>query len=329
MDDADSDADADAGVADYGVERYDDPERHDPLRDRLLPALGLASRESRHSVIVTFLNACGERCRLYWIDYAGKVVRYKTLSPGETHRQQTFETHPWTFATVPDDDAVASGGGFRRRRLAVNGYPVYFASRERDGDGDGDGETTGAGDSTRRITRPGCKAWRHDAHREFPRFFRDVSRAFLMTHARLRRERAAAAAEGEGGDAGDVVRVSVVNDAAMDVEDAPVSSRTRARTRVSSAPAEAATVSSASGDEDDDEDDDDDDEKRNENENDSAARHTLGSLPSDVVHHIVKLAAPSVSFFLPVDDVRCDVEEAVATSESEEEVANAAADATA
>lgn len=258
MDDADSDADADAGVADYGVERYDDPERHDPLRDRLLPALGLASRESRHSVIVTFLNACGERCRLYWIDYAGKVVRYKTLSPGETHRQQTFETHPWTFATVPDDDAVASGGGFRRRRLAVNGYPVYFASRERDGDGDGDGETTGAGDSTRRITRPGCKAWRHDAHREFPRFFRDVSRAFLMTHARLRRERAAAAAEGEGGDAGDVVRVSVVNDAAMDVEDAPVSSRTRARTRVSSAPAEAATVSSASGDEDDDEDDDDD-----------------------------------------------------------------------
>jgi hypothetical protein len=211
----------------------------------------------------------------------------------------------------------------------VNGYPVYFASRERDGDGDGDGETTGAGDSTRRITRPGCKAWRHDAHREFPRFFRDVSRAFLMTHARLRRERAAAAAEGEGGDAGDVVRVSVVNDAAMDVEDAPVSSRTRARTRVSSAPAEAATVSSASGDEDDDEDDDDDDEKRNENENDSAARHTLGSLPSDVVHHIVKLAAPSVPFFLPVDDVRCDVEEAVATSESEEEVANAAADATA
>jgi hypothetical protein len=98
---------------------------------------------------------------------------------------------------------------------------------------------------------------------------------------------------------------------------------------VSSAPAEAATVSSASGDEDDDEDDDDDDEKRNENENDSAARHTLGSLPSDVVHHIVKLAAPSVPFFLPVDDVRCDVEEAVATSESEEEVANAAADATA
>ena len=114
MDDADSDADADAGVADYGVERYDDPERHDPLRDRLLPALGLASRESRHSVIVTFLNACGERCRLYWIDYAGKVVRYKTLSPGETHRQQTFETHPWTFATVPDDDAVASG-----RRLST------------------------------------------------------------------------------------------------------------------------------------------------------------------------------------------------------------------
>ena len=45
----------------------------------------------------------------------------RTLSPGETHRQQTFETHPWTFATVPE----------RRRRRERRRLSTATPRRER------------------------------------------------------------------------------------------------------------------------------------------------------------------------------------------------------
>ena len=41
---------------------------------------------------------------MYWWDYSGEKVHYKTLSPGQRHRQQTYLTHPWTFKTLADDD---------------------------------------------------------------------------------------------------------------------------------------------------------------------------------------------------------------------------------
>ena len=96
-----SDADEGCGLERWEAEFYRDP--LDVPQARLV-ALGAASHESRVSTQVVFRNGVTDppaRCRLFWLDYQGKLVRYKTLDPGEMHRQQTFETHPWTFTTVP------------------------------------------------------------------------------------------------------------------------------------------------------------------------------------------------------------------------------------
>ena len=172
-------SDADEG---YGLERWDAELYRDPLDapQARLVALGACSQESRHSTQVVFRNGVTDppaRCRLFWLDYQGKLVRYKTLNPGETHRQQTFETHPWTFTTVP-----ARGSPEPRQRLVVDGSPVFFPRRPRGADAEAVAE----------VRRPRLRRWTHDAHVHYPEFFKCVSRAFLLTHARIRREPPAA-----------------------------------------------------------------------------------------------------------------------------------------
>lgn len=46
-------------------------------------------------VTLTFENRSAEEVDVFWLDYAGKPVLYRTLDPGESARQETFETHPW------------------------------------------------------------------------------------------------------------------------------------------------------------------------------------------------------------------------------------------
>jgi hypothetical protein len=181
----------DDALVGFGLARWEAAEMHDPLNARLLPSLELASRESRHSTNVVFKNKLDEKARIYWVNYQGELVRYKTLEPGQAHRQQTFETHPWTFTTVPADDAAP------RRRLVVNGKPVFFAATsEGEGEGEGEGERgeqgAGAGgdDGDVRvfhIENPPVRRWTHRTHKDFPGFFKEVSRAFLLSHLRLRR----------------------------------------------------------------------------------------------------------------------------------------------
>ena len=168
----------------FGIERWDDEYRYDPLEESKLASRGLASRESRRSTNVTFKNGLPDcRARLFWCDYQGKLVRYKTLAPGETHRQQTFETHPWTFTTVPD-----AGSDEPRRRLVVDGAPVYFPRASADESEEEEGRAVAV------IERPPFRTWTRDTHRHFPAFYREVTRAFLLSHARLRRDAAPRAA---------------------------------------------------------------------------------------------------------------------------------------
>jgi len=187
----------------YGLARWERERRRDPMSDARLRELGLCSRESRHSTEVVFVNGLrDERARIYWVDYRGKPTRYKTLAPGERHRQQTFVTHPWTFTTVPDDDASdperAAAGP---RRLVVQGSPVYFpppppaaASQSRTTSNatgprgvDGDEEDPSESVAVAVVERPAERAWSHESHARFPAFFKDVARAFVLSHARLRR----------------------------------------------------------------------------------------------------------------------------------------------
>jgi hypothetical protein len=169
-------SDADEG---YSLERWDKEFYRDPLDapQANLVALGACSRESRHSTSVVFRNAVADppaRCRVFWLDYQGKPVRYKTLDPGETHRQQTFETHPWTFTTVPTRGSL----GEPKQRLVVDGSPVFFPRRPLFG---GDAETVAE------VRRPSLRRWTHESHILYPAFFKKVSQTFLLTHARIRR----------------------------------------------------------------------------------------------------------------------------------------------
>ena len=52
----------------------------------------LASDESLHLV---FHNTTQTPLTLAWLDFNGRKVPYATLPPGESHRQQTYVTHPW------------------------------------------------------------------------------------------------------------------------------------------------------------------------------------------------------------------------------------------
>ena len=93
-------ADADVPI-DFSMDAWRSSIHRDPLGE-LTPTerLGIRSRESRWHTEVTFRNATDGKARLFWLNYWGEEVRYKTLEPGQAHTQQTFETHPWTFATV-------------------------------------------------------------------------------------------------------------------------------------------------------------------------------------------------------------------------------------
>ena len=171
-------SDADEG---YGLERWDKEFYRDPLDapQARLVALGACSQESRHSTSVVFRNAVADppaRCRVFWLDYQGKPVRYKTLDPGETHRQQTFETHPWTFTTVPTRGSL----GEPKQRLVVDGSPVFFPRRPISGDE--------RAEAVAEVRRPSLRRWTHESHILYPAFFKKVSQTFLLTHARIRRE---------------------------------------------------------------------------------------------------------------------------------------------
>ncbi len=54
-----------------------------------------ASINSEEAVSVSFTNHQQDKRSLYWIDFDGKEVHYKTLQQGETYHVTTYLTHPW------------------------------------------------------------------------------------------------------------------------------------------------------------------------------------------------------------------------------------------
>jgi hypothetical protein len=70
-----------------------------PAEGRLVmaeaPPQGAKSASAEQPVKVGFKNETRGRIDLAWVNYDGRLIHYKTLQPGEAHRQSTFETHPW------------------------------------------------------------------------------------------------------------------------------------------------------------------------------------------------------------------------------------------
>ena len=60
----------------------------------------LKSIDSLVSTHICFRNRSTVPVRLYWVNYDGEEVPYRTLQLGQSCRQQTFVTHPWTFRTA-------------------------------------------------------------------------------------------------------------------------------------------------------------------------------------------------------------------------------------
>jgi len=53
------------------------------------------SIESKRNTTLRFKNFSKEIRKIYWLDYEGEKVHYKTLYPDESYFQNTFMTHPW------------------------------------------------------------------------------------------------------------------------------------------------------------------------------------------------------------------------------------------
>jgi hypothetical protein len=56
---------------------------------------------------ITFVNQTGETLSVYWLNYSGQRVFYKTLLAGKRYTQQTYLTHPW-LVLDPNGKCVAS-----------------------------------------------------------------------------------------------------------------------------------------------------------------------------------------------------------------------------
>ena len=291
------DDDKDAPI-DFSTDAWRSPMYRDPLED-LTPTqrLGIRSVESRHHTEVTFRNATKGKARLFWLNYWGEEIRYKTLAPGQMHTQQTFETHPWTFATFSDDeDDEDAEGETRRRRLVTDGGAAVFwptRSEEEIAADDVDGGRVALRRRRERlraarvppdpgrvcaIREPASTPWTREAHAtKFPLFFRLACRELVLSHARLRD------ADRTAPVAGPERRVPSGDEDARDAKGLRGDGFGRGGS-VELGPA---------GPED--EDDPGGDDAGGE------PATTLGDLPADVVAYIIELAAPIVPAY---EDVR-------------------------
>lgn len=55
------------------------------------------SVSSNSAQTMTVINESNESVDVYWSDFQGNAIFYKTLHPGQSYNQPTFATHAWVF----------------------------------------------------------------------------------------------------------------------------------------------------------------------------------------------------------------------------------------
>ena len=93
-----------------------------------------ASTDGSPQTVLTVVNDSDIAVDLYWIDQSGDLVRFRTIQPGETFNQDTFETHNWL---------LTDAGGTRQLALIEGGSQTYTYGPDFDDRIDG-----GSGDDT-------------------------------------------------------------------------------------------------------------------------------------------------------------------------------------
>jgi von Hippel-Lindau disease tumor supressor len=75
------------------------------LAQRIHPAekVGIRSVNGDINTSVRFVNHRPMKLKIYWLDYEGRRVFYRSLQPSEQYVQQTYLTHPWLIADVNDN----------------------------------------------------------------------------------------------------------------------------------------------------------------------------------------------------------------------------------
>jgi von Hippel-Lindau disease tumor supressor len=75
----------------------------------------LKSEHSQQKSFVRFINKSNRTVDVIWINFEGRLVKYKTLQPGVFLDVNTFATHPWVFL---DSET--------HRRLVVESKEVFL-----------------------------------------------------------------------------------------------------------------------------------------------------------------------------------------------------------
>lgn len=70
------------------------------------PDSDIPSRGSQKPTAVTFINGSCDTVSIVWVDYYGGRKRYKTLAPGATYQQQTFDDNTWVIEMADSSRAV-------------------------------------------------------------------------------------------------------------------------------------------------------------------------------------------------------------------------------
>lgn len=136
----------------------------------------LRSKNSYVSTFMRFENRTGEYVKLYWYSYDGKLVAYRTLPPNTAFRQQSFVTHPWTFKCIPFHPMTGGQRDFTKEDEMVvvdNRVIAYPEPIER----------------PYVLRKPNKVNWSMEKHIEFfPQEFKEIVRMLLLSHHRLRHE---------------------------------------------------------------------------------------------------------------------------------------------
>ncbi|QDZ17715.1 VHL domain-containing protein [Chloropicon primus] len=125
----------------------------------------MRSTSSDDSTYILFENQTDSPVKLYWLNYEGQEVAYRSVEPGKIHRQQTFVTHPWTFKLL---EPVP---GSKEDDVVVDNRRVVFPANNHEG-------------SKRAVLkRPEMWQWTPENHKKrFPRKFVESTQAFLRAY---------------------------------------------------------------------------------------------------------------------------------------------------
>ena len=126
----------------------------------------LRSTSSEDSTFILFHNQTESPVKLYWLNYEGQEVPYRSIEPGRVHRQQTFVTHPWTFKINDPSDEE------KEEDVVVEHRRVVFPSTE---------------NRNAVLRKPSTWEWSPENHvKRFPKKFVESTQSFLFTHHSLR-----------------------------------------------------------------------------------------------------------------------------------------------